>query len=144
MIRLSIILLSLGLLISPFESYGQGYQKEKKVELAKPIKPVSFDKTTHNFGLIEKGNPATATFTIKNNGTEPLVIISVKSSCGCTVPSYPKQPLQSGKTGEIKLTYNSKISGYFKKSAQVKTKDGKIHVLYIEGTVKAKPSKVGK
>jgi len=136
MIRLSIVLLILGFTVSTTNAQVKESQKEKEIKISKPVKPVSFDKTSHNFGEIEQGSPATASFTIRNDGKEPLVITAVSTSCGCTAPAYPKQPVQPGKSGEIKLTYNSKVKGYFKKSAQVKTQDSKFFQLYIEGTVK--------
>ena len=136
--RIWITLMIVGLLTGSVSSFAQDYQKAAKAEISKPGEPVSFDKTTHSFGELEKGAPATASFTIKNNKTEPLIIVHVSASCGCTAPSYPKEPIPPGKTGVIKLTYDSKRIGPFKKSAQVKTKDGKFFKLYIEGTVKAK------
>ena len=117
-------------------SFAQDYQKEEKAEISKPVEPVSFDKTNHDFGVLEKGAPATATFKIKNNKKEPLVIVHVGTSCGCTAPKYPKEPIKPGESGEIKLTYDSKKLGPFRKSAQVKTADNKFFTLYIQGDVK--------
>ena len=130
-----IALIILGLFFSTINSIAQDYQKADKIEISKPGKAVTFNKTTHDFGVLEKGAPATAAFTIKNNKTEPLIIVHVGASCGCTAPAYPKEPIAPGKTGVIKLTYDSKRLGPFKKSAQVKTKDGKFFKLFIEGTV---------
>ena len=133
-----IALMLLGFLAGNMNSFAQDYQKEAKAEISKTEDPVSFDKTTHSFGDLEKDVPATATFTVKNNRTEPLIITHVSTSCGCTAPEFTKEPIATGKTGTVKLKYNSKAMGYFKKSAQVKTKDGKFFTLYIDGTVKAK------
>lgn len=134
--RIWITLMIVGLLTGTANSFAQDYQKEAKAEISKPGKPVTFDKTTHKFGDLVKGSPATASFKITNNKTEPLVIVHVGTSCGCTAPVYPKEPIKPGESGTIKLTYDSKKLGYFKKSAQVKTKEGKFFQLLIEGTVK--------
>jgi len=126
----------LGSLIFTLNTQGQDFIKEEKATIETPASKASFDKTNHNFGELVQGNPATATFKMKNDGTEPLMITAVSTSCGCTAPVFPKEPLKPGKSGEIKLTYDAKTPGFFKKSAQVKTQDGKIHTLYIEGEVK--------
>lgn len=139
--RIWIALMIVGLFTGTMNSIAQDYQKAAKAEISKKGEPISFDKTTHSFGDLVKGSPATASFTIKNNKTEPLVIVHVGTSCGCTAPVYTKEPIQPGKTGVIKLTYDSKKMGYFKKSAQVKTKEGKFFALYIDGTVKEKGMK---
>ena len=134
--RIWITLMIVGLFTGTATSFAQDYQKEEKAEISKKVEPISFDKTTHSFGDLVKDAPATATFTIKNNQTEPLVITHVGTSCGCTVPEFTKEPIAPGKTGEIKLKYDSRKVGYFKKSAQIKTKEGKFFTLYIDGTVK--------
>lgn len=139
MIKFSIALMIIGFLATPLTSNAQEIQKEKKAEISQVGDAVSFDKTTHNFGEIDKGSPAVATFIIKNNKPEPLIITNVSTSCGCTASAFPKEPILQGKTGEIKLTYDSKRVGFFKKSAQVKTQDAKFFTLNIEGTVKAEP-----
>ena len=144
MLKLSLTLLIIGFLAAPITSNGQEIQKEKQAEISTKVEPLSFDKTTYKFGNIEKGSPAVATFTVKNNASAPLVITHVSTSCGCTASAFPKEPILQGKSGEIKLTYDSKRVGYFKKSAQVKTKNSKFYTLYIEGDVKVKPAEAGK
>ena len=80
---------------------------------------IKFDKTTHNFGTFSENNPVVScTFTFTNVGDAPLVIHQAVASCGCTVPEYTKEPIQPGKKGTIKVTYNGtgKYPGHFKKS----------------------------
>ena len=60
----------------------------------------------HNFGDIEQNTTNPKTFTFTNTGSEPLIISDAKGSCGCTVPEYPKQPIQPGESGEIKVVYS--------------------------------------
>lgn len=64
-------------------------------------------KTVHDFGTIkEKGGNVSHKFIITNKGNAPLVITRVMSSCGCTTPSYSKEPIPAGKSGEVTVTYN--------------------------------------
>ena len=80
---------------------------------------IKFEKLTHDFGSFSEASPVvTCTFNFTNTGDKPLVINQAVASCGCTVPDYPKDPIQPGKKGSIKVTYNGvgKSYGYFKKS----------------------------
>lgn len=71
-----------------------------------PPTTVSFAEMEHDFGTIEQNTTNPKTFTFTNTGSEPLVISDAKGSCGCTVPDYPRQPIQPGETGEIKVVYS--------------------------------------
>jgi hypothetical protein len=98
---------------------------------------ISFDKLTHNFGSFPENAPkVTCTFTFKNIGDGPLVIHQAIASCGCTVPQFPKEPIQPGESGVITVTYNGagKFPGHFKKAITIRT-NGKNEMtrLYIEG-----------
>ncbi|MBR1621717.1 MAG: DUF1573 domain-containing protein [Prevotella sp.] len=98
---------------------------------------IKFDKTSHNFGSFsEKNAVQECVFTFTNVGDKPLVINQAGASCGCTVPSYTKQPIAPGKKGEIKVTYNGagKFPGHFKKTITIRT-NGTVEMtrLYVEG-----------
>ncbi|MGL5787362.1 MAG: DUF1573 domain-containing protein [Bacteroidales bacterium] len=68
---------------------------------------IEYNSTEYNFGKIsEKKGPVSATFTFTNNGKTPLVINQVIASCGCTTPEWTKSPVEPGKSGEIKVTFN--------------------------------------
>lgn len=71
----------------------------------KPV--ISFEKKEHDFGTLLQGEVVTYSFHFTNTGDMPLLISSVNSSCGCTVGDYPRTPIEPGKTGAIKVTYNS-------------------------------------
>jgi len=101
---------------------------------------IEFETLTHDYGVIEQGSDGNYVFKFKNIGNKPLVISNVRSSCGCTVPSYPKEPIPPGGTGEIKVTYNTNILGKFSKSITVYA-NAPIVVLRIQGEVKPKESK---
>jgi hypothetical protein len=96
----------------------------------------TWDVTDYDFGKnVIQLKPASATFTITNAGKDPVTITQVQPSCGCTSPKYTKEPIKPGEKGEVVLTYDAKISGYFSKSAQVRLNDGQRYSLTIKGEV---------
>lgn len=68
---------------------------------------IKFDKEEHDFGTLLQGEVVSYSFHFTNIGNMPLIISEVGSSCGCTVGDYPREPIAPGKTGDIKVTYNS-------------------------------------
>lgn len=70
--------------------------------------PVSWDKTVHDFGDVSvTDGPLTCTFTLTNDGSEPIAIFEVVSSCGCTDVKWTRESIQPGKTGSISATYKN-------------------------------------
>lgn len=68
---------------------------------------IEFKEETINYGTVVKGEDSgKRIFEFKNTGNEPLVIKDAKSSCGCTVPSFPKEPIAPGASGTIEVQYN--------------------------------------
>jgi hypothetical protein len=104
-------------------------------------KTYSWSETTHDFGKIKLNDPAAVTFTVKNNGSAPLIITAAKSSCGCTVAEYTKEPIKPNETGIVKATYNSARAGAFTKTVTV-TFDGLAtgEVLTLKGEVETPPA----
>ena len=101
---------------------------------------IKFYKTVHNFGTFSEKTPVqTAVFAFTNIGKAPLIINQAIASCGCTIPSYTKEPIMPGEKGTVKVTYNGKgkFPGHFKKSITIRT-NGKVEMvrLYIEGDMK--------
>lgn len=78
-----------------------------------------FDKETHEFGVVLWKHPATAVFTVKNEGDKPLVISNVTTSCGCTIADWTKNPIAPGATGIVSSTFDAKALGRFQKSIGV-------------------------
>jgi hypothetical protein len=64
-----------------------------------------FEKTTHDFGSLKEGDAAVYTFKFTNKSNKEISLINVKASCGCTTPSYTKDPVKPGATGEIQVSY---------------------------------------
>lgn len=100
---------------------------------------------THNFGTIrEADGPVTCEFTLQNDGTKPIIIVSAKAQCGCTTPKIPKEPIRAGESAKLSVTYNPVgRPGEFDKTIRVKTNiKGENVVLKIKGTVlpKSTPS----
>lgn len=89
------------------------------------------DKMVHNFGDIKLGSgPVSCTFTITNKSDKPAVIYNVVSSCGCTDVDWTKEPIMSGKTGRISVTYTNDEGAYpFDKTLTVYISDVKKPVL---------------
>ena len=73
-----------------------------------PLPEFSFSSESFDFGAIPEGEVVEHTFTFTNTGEAPLIIQSASASCGCTVPSYSKDPVPVGGTGEIAVRFNSK------------------------------------
>jgi hypothetical protein len=68
---------------------------------------LDFVDTLHNFGTIHPKEIVQYDFVFTNNGKTPLIINSAIGSCGCTVPSFPHEPIPPGKTDTMKVTFNS-------------------------------------
>lgn len=106
---------------------------------------ITFDNLNHNFGNIKEENGIVEhTFTFKNTGTEPLLVNTVRSSCGCTVPEWSQEPIPPGGDGNIKVSFNPlRRPGAFRKSITVQSNaKQKTVVLYIVGLVEPKPKTI--
>jgi hypothetical protein len=67
---------------------------------------LSFEESEFDFGTIDQGTNVEHVFKFTNTGEAPLVIVNAKSSCGCTVPSYPKEPVAPGDSAEMLVKFN--------------------------------------
>lgn len=72
-----------------------------------------FDTVSYDFGKIKSGDIVTHTFGFKSVGMAPLLIKDATSSCGCTVPEFPKEPITPGESGTIKVRFNSENKSGF-------------------------------
>jgi hypothetical protein len=80
-------------------------ERDEEIKIGGP--KLKFDKTEHDFGVINEGDVVETVFSFTNSGKSELIITSAKGSCGCTVPEWPKEPIMPGETGEIKVKFNS-------------------------------------
>lgn len=76
-------------------------------EAAKTGPAITFEASEHNFGDIKQGDVVEHIFTFTNTGNQPLVIDRVEVTCGCTTPSYTKEPVMPGKKGTVTAKFNS-------------------------------------
>ncbi len=73
-----------------------------------PLTMIKFEEAVYDFGVADEGAVVKHVYKFKNTGSEPLIISNAKGSCGCTVPTWPKQPISPGGTGEIAVEFNTK------------------------------------
>ena len=99
---------------------------------------IHFNDKIYNYDTISRGSSGECFFEFENIGDEPLIITSAFSSCGCTVPSWPKEPILPNKKGEIKIKYNTEKFGRFSKVIVVKSNStvNEKTILRINGVVK--------
>ena len=99
---------------------------------------MTFDHDVHDFGTIQQGDKPTYDFAFKNTGEADLIITNAQASCGCTVPSCPKDPIMPGKKGKIEIKYNM-APGPIRKTITVESNavnvDGGRVALKIKGEV---------
>lgn len=77
---------------------------------------MTFDQTVYDFGTIKKGADGRGEFTFTNTGSAPVIIGRAASSCGCLVPTAPKEPIAPGQIGVIGFEYDTKRMGAFNKT----------------------------
>ncbi len=83
------------------------------------VAKIEFKSDTIDYGTIEKGSNGVRVFEFTNTGNAPLIISSVKSTCGCTVPKKPKGPILPGETGKIEVKYDTKRVNPIRKTITV-------------------------
>ncbi|MDR3220010.1 MAG: DUF1573 domain-containing protein [Dysgonamonadaceae bacterium] len=97
---------------------------------------ISFNEMVHDFGVIGyKDGKVSCNFVVTNKSDAPLVISDVKASCGCTTPSWTKEPIEPGKTGTITAVYSPTGVASFSKSITVYTNLSNPVTLQIKGEV---------
>lgn len=113
--------------------------------VSKNLPVMSFDKAEHDFGVIEQGTPQETVFTFTNTGNAPLIITNATSSCGCTVPEYPKNtPIEPGQTGEMLVRFNGSGQNQVTKTITVSANTAKgSEMLRIKAFVTPKSSTAG-
>ncbi len=107
----------------------QGFSQNKKAK-------IEFKQTEIDYGTINKNADGTRVFEFTNTGDAPLIINRVKSSCGCTIPSKPTQPIMPGKSDKIVVKYNTHRAGPFRKTITVYSNaSNNVVILKIKGKV---------
>jgi len=115
---------------------------KSKTEDKKEISDATIDFVSKvvDYGIIDHNSDGNREFIFTNNGSEPLVIKNAKGSCGCTVPTWPRDPIAPGVTEKIKVKYATNRVGKFTKTITLTTNASKRPViLTIKGEVNPPP-----
>jgi hypothetical protein len=108
---LSMLLVAAALLAASFNVQAQAIEKAPQAEQtpspATPLTTISFEEAEIDFGVVKEGELVSRTFTLKNTGTEPLILSNARGSCGCTVPEWPREAIAPGETASIKVDFNT-------------------------------------
>ena len=128
MMKKTMLLLFVGLL-----AYTVSAQETAKIE---------FKAETVDYGTIDKGSDGVRIFEFTNTGSAPLIISKVSSSCGCTIPKKPEEPILPGESGEIQVKYDTNRVGPIRKAITViSNAETPTKVLKIKGEVKVADGK---
>jgi hypothetical protein len=97
---------------------------------------MTFESLTVDYGTIENGGEPLRIVKFTNTGTDPLVIKNARGSCGCTVPTWPKDPIAPGQSSTMEIRYDTNRTGKINKSVTISTNEGPdSHVLQVIGEV---------
>ena len=120
---------------------GAAKAQDAKTQLGPEIE---FEKVIHDYGNVPYNGNGECEFRFTNTGTEPLIVQKPKSSCGCTIPSWPNEPILPGESDVIKVTYKTNRVGAINKTVTVTSNAVKNStvVLRIKGTVLDQPTEV--
>ena len=144
-IVLLVVLAVFGLSATQAQTKAKG-KKGKKAVVAKVETPkvpkvegagMLFENETIDYGTIPHSADGKREFVFVNNGNQPLIITSATGSCGCTVPSFPKDPIAPGEKSVIGVKYDTTRQGAFTKNVTIKSNavQGDTKVLTIKGNV---------
>lgn len=116
-------------------------QEQAAAQANNPNAPIiTFAKMEHDYGTIEQNADGNCEFKFTNEGKEPLILSNVRSSCGCTVPTWPRQPILPGQSDVIQVKYDTKRVGLISKTITVYSNAKEAQVtLKIKGNVLAGP-----
>ena len=114
-------------------------QEQAAAQANNPNAPIiKFAKMEHDYGTIEQNADGNCEFKFTNEGKEPLILSNVRSSCGCTVPTWPRQPILPGQSDVIQVKYDTKRVGLISKTITVYSNAKEAQVtLKIKGNVLA-------
>ncbi|HMW38892.1 MAG TPA: DUF1573 domain-containing protein [Saprospiraceae bacterium] len=95
-----------------------------------------FETNTVDYGEIKKGADPLRKAVFTNKGTEPLIVKNARGSCGCTVPTWPKEPIMPGETGVIEIRYDTQRVGSINKTVSIQTNEGDEEIrLFVKGNI---------
>jgi len=127
---------------------GKSVKKSKKQETVieedtlPKVPVIKFKSLVHDYGNIYKGDNGVCHFEFTNAGKADLQLTNVSSSCGCTVPEWPKDPIAPGQSATIKVSYDTKRVGGISKSIYVDSNTGERVTLSIKGNISETPQEI--
>ncbi|SCX89101.1 Protein of unknown function [Nonlabens sp. Hel1_33_55] len=112
----------------------------ESVEANYPV--MSFDESEYDFGTVNEGTVVEKEYKFKNTGTSPLIIVNAKGSCGCTVPTWTKEPVAPGEEGSLLVKFNTsgKPNAQSKSVTITTNTEAGTEVIVIKGFVTGKSS----
>ena len=127
------------LFVSVFSVTTMQAQDLAMVKMANKVAIIDFETEVIDYGTIAQNSDGMRIFTFTNTGNAPLIISEVKTSCGCTVPTYSKEAILPGSEGQLEIKYDTKKLGNFSKTITVisNAKQGQ-KTLKIKGNIVAK------
>jgi len=87
------------------ENIAKAEQRDKDISKGAPT--ISFDLEEYDFGTVDEGEIVEHSFLVTNTGKSNLVITNAKATCGCTVPTWPKEPIAPGASADVKVRFNT-------------------------------------
>lgn len=97
---------------------------------------MTLESNTVDFGTMKQHGEPLRTVTFTNTGTEPLVIKNARGSCGCTVPTWTKEPILPGASSDIEIRYATNRLGKINKTVKITTNEGgDPHVIKVIGNI---------
>jgi hypothetical protein len=127
------ILIFATIVFGAFTSYGQVSTSNQKADVKSESAPateevknpnapeISFEKTVHDYGTVPYNGDGKCQFEFTNTGKEPLILTNVRSSCGCTVPKWPREPILPGHSDVIDVEYKTNRIGKINKTITVQS-----------------------
>lgn len=134
--------------VKPVKGAKNKKEAEAKVKESVVVAPISKDpaifleKDVVDFGVIDKGSDGVRTFKVTNRGSQPLLLTNCSGSCGCTVPTCPREPILPGKSAEVQVKYDTNRPGPINKQVNISSNDPQSpnKVVMIKGEVKDAPA----
>ncbi|PRD48334.1 DUF1573 domain-containing protein [Sphingobacterium haloxyli] len=98
---------------------------------------VEFNEPVFDFGEVKEGDIVERIYTYTNTGTAPVILSQVSASCGCTTPSYTQTPVLPGKSGEVKVSFdsNGQVGKQQKIVTIVSNADNRVTTIQLKGEV---------
>ena len=110
--------------------------QDKEININPNAPTISFESNVVDYGEIARGSDGVRYFNFTNGGNEPLIISNVRSSCGCTVPEYQRTPIGPNQESQIKIKYDTKRVGPFRKTITIYSNvEGGAVLITVKGRV---------